>query len=139
MSMSSAAVHTSSMSAHVVCCGAVLIAKRMGSTLTTVTRVHAMASATLAGGFRAHMGWAFAAVGVVASRGVKYMSLDKILASTRSLHAAEGAVYQDALRGAAADLGLPCVTVGFPQAENHERWSEVSALGKRVGPPWKKD
>src|SRR6185295_402946 len=64
----------------------------------------------------------FGAVGVVVSRGVKYMPLDKILATPQALHAAEGAVYQQALRGAAGDLGLPCVTIGFPQAEKHEMW-----------------
>src|SRR5438552_3034590 len=81
----------------------------------------------------------FRAVGVVVSRGIKYVPLDKILATPQALHAAEGAVYQHALRGAATDVGLPCITIGFPQAENHEIWMAVSALGKHVGPPWKKD
>ena len=79
------------------------------------------------------------AVGVVISPGVRHTSLDRILASNRLLHMAEATVYQQALRGAAAALCLPCVAVPFAQAEAHELWPVVEGLGKTIGPPWRKD
>lgn len=81
----------------------------------------------------------FETVGVVISRGIRHAPLEKVLASSRLFHMAEGAVYQQALRGAAANLGLPCTTVAFNDAEDHELWPAVSALGKSIGPPWRKD
>ena len=82
---------------------------------------------------------AFAAVGVVVSRGLRQIPLEKVLASSRLQHAAEAAVYQRALRNAAATLRLPCTTVGFPEAEASALWPTVTALGKSIGPPWRKD
>ena len=79
------------------------------------------------------------AVGVVISPGVRHIPLEKVLTSSRLLHMAEATVYQQALRGAAATLRLPCVTVTFAQAEEHDLWPVVAALGKTVGPPWRKD
>ena len=79
------------------------------------------------------------AVGVVISPGVRHIPLEKVLTSSRLLHMAEATVYQQALRGAAAALRLPCATVTFAQAEDHELWTAVSALGRAIGPPWRKD
>lgn len=79
------------------------------------------------------------AVGVVISPGVRHIPMEKILASNRLLHMAEATVYQQALRTAAATLRLPCSTVTFAQAEDHELWAAVTALGKTIGPPWRKD
>lgn len=79
------------------------------------------------------------AVGVVVARGVNKIPLARVLASSRLFHMAEGAVYQDAVRTAAADLGLPVTTIAFADAESHPCWETVSALGKALGPPWRKD
>lgn len=81
----------------------------------------------------------FWGVGVVVSRGLRHIPLEKVLASSRLLHAAEGAIYQRALRNAAANLGVPCSVLGFNEAEGHALWPAVSVLGKQIGPPWRKD
>lgn len=79
------------------------------------------------------------AVGVVISPGVRHIPIERVLTSSRLLHMAEATVYQQALRGAAAALRLPCATVTFAQAEEHELWPAVAGLGKAIGPPWRKD
>jgi hypothetical protein len=81
----------------------------------------------------------FEAIGVVISRGVRHIPLEKVLTSSRLFHMAEATVYQQALRAAANNLGLPCTIVAFNDAENHDLWPVVSALGKALGPPWRKD
>ena len=78
--------------------------------------------------------------GVVVSRDVLLrIPIDRVLASMSLYHTASGAVYQRAMRGALDNLGLPCTTVEFSVAESHQVWPLVSALGKQVGPPWRKD
>lgn len=79
------------------------------------------------------------AIGVVISPGVRHAPIDRILASSRLLHMAEATVYQQAVRGAAAALRLPCATPTFAQAERHDLWPAVLELGRGIGPPWRKD
>ena len=78
--------------------------------------------------------------GVVVSREVLLrIPIERVIASSSLYHTASGAVYQQALKGALDNLGLPCTTIEFGEAEVHPVWDVVSALGKQVGPPWRKD
>ena len=78
--------------------------------------------------------------GVVVSRDVLLrIPIERVLASTSLYHTASGAVYQQALKGALDNLGIPCTTVEFSAAERHPAWAQVSALGRSIGPPWRKD
>ena len=78
--------------------------------------------------------------GVVVSRDVLLrIPIERVLGSASLYHTASGAVYQRALRGALDNLGLPCTTVEFGVAEGHDVWPAVAALGRQVGPPWRKD
>jgi hypothetical protein len=62
--------------------------------------------------------------------------LRRILAAHALLHAAEGALYEEALLDAATRAGLDAVLV-------EERTIEIPAaldrIGKQLGPPWQKD
>ncbi|MBI2704473.1 MAG: hypothetical protein HYX32_04180 [Actinobacteria bacterium] len=73
----------------------------------------------------------------------------KVLASHALMHAAEGALYRDALVEAAVDAGIPVELVPPKQLDDlvhdHLGWDAaaaagaVAALGKTVGSPWQKD
>ena len=80
-----------------------------------------------------------AEVGAVVVGNMRRIPLEKVLESSRLFHTAEGAVYQRAIGGALDALGVPCSRVKFDEAESHECWEAVSALGKEIGPPWRKD
>src|SRR6266576_4130336 len=73
------------------------------------------------------------AVGVVGKARNIPDDLERILAAHSLLHAAEGALYDEAILEAAARAGLPAVLV-------EERTIAISAAldqaGKRLGPPW---
>ena len=62
--------------------------------------------------------------------------LQRILVAHALLHAAEGALYEEALLDAATRAGLGALLV-------EERTIEIPAaldrLGKQLGPPWQKD
>jgi hypothetical protein len=75
--------------------------------------------------------------------------LPAILASHALIHAADGELFRDAIRSAAADCGLPLI--GAPEREVWTRASReldcppgrlqerIGALGKEIGPPWRQD
>ena len=65
-------------------------------------------------------------------------SLERILASHTLLHAAEGALYREAIAEAAAGLGLPVVRFDLKTVLG-EVDVDLAALGRGLGPPWQKD
>jgi hypothetical protein len=90
-----------------------------------------------------------AGCGLLLASGRPLPPLEKILGSHPLLHTAEGELFRDALRAAAAECGLPLITVKerelFQQAatalhrsaERIER--HVNAMGTGIGPPWRQD
>lgn len=76
-------------------------------------------------------------------------SLEKLLASHPACHAAEGQMTRDALIAASESFGLTVAGVLERDAESQaaaalrigvdELAVRVAALGKTVGPPWRKD
>ena len=62
--------------------------------------------------------------------------LDRVLGSHALLHAAEGALYEQAVLGAAAAAGRVAWLV---DRRTLRPTDEVEALRGRIGPPWQKD
>jgi hypothetical protein len=79
--------------------------------------------------------WRAAAVAVVAPARRIPDDLDRVLASHALLHAAEGALYEQAVLDAAEAAGLPFLTIDPKTVPS----AAVDAVGKRIGPPWQKD
>ena len=86
--------------------------------------------------------------GIVTGSGRPLPSLDKILASHALIHAAEGALYHDALRDACEAAGLRVAFV--PEKEIRARGAQMAggadalrrrllALGHELGAPWRED
>jgi hypothetical protein len=94
----------------------------------------ALASLTIAAATAAP-GAVVAAVAVLARPRHLPDDLDRVLASHALLHAAEGALYEQAVLDAAQRAAPVAATV-------HPRLTpspEIDALGRRIGPPWQKD
>jgi hypothetical protein len=76
------------------------------------------------------------AVGLVLGSFRLPSSLESLLASHPACHAAEGEMSREAVFAAADVLGLPVTGV---RDRDIEMGTEVSALGRTLGPPWRKD
>jgi hypothetical protein len=63
-------------------------------------------------------------------------SLEALLASHPACHAAEGEMARESVLAAADDLGLPVTAL---RDRDLNVSAEIEALGKTVGPPWRKD
>lgn len=111
------------------------------------SRLAAEGLAALAEGVRAEGN--VEACGVLLSSGRPLPGFEAILASHTAIHAAEGELYRDAIRSAAAArrwtvAAAPekqvwtrvAAAVGQPPAAVQKR---VAALGKSLGPPWTQD
>jgi hypothetical protein len=77
-----------------------------------------------------------AAVGLVLGSFRLPLSLEALLASHPACHAAEGEMSREAVFAAADVLGLPVTGV---RDRDIEISAAVSAMGKSLGPPWRKD
>jgi hypothetical protein len=82
------------------------------------------------------------AVGVIVGNHPVPESITTILAAHTLMHAAEGALYRDALLDAAAGLGLR--GIGLPRLEAEARLAgdlaeTVRAMGAHAGRPWRKE
>ncbi len=94
-------------------------------------------------------GCAASRAALLIAAGRKLPDLPAILASHALIHAAEGELFRDAIRSAARDCGLSLIDV--PEREIWTRASrergctpgqlqtQVGALGKEIGPPWRQD
>jgi SH3-like domain-containing protein len=90
-----------------------------------------------------------AGCGLLLASGRPLPQLASILASHALIHTADGELFRDAIRSAAAASGLPVTAVRERElwaqagqklgdsAESIER--RVAALGKALGPPWRAD
>jgi hypothetical protein len=76
------------------------------------------------------------AVGLVLGSFRLPSSLESLLASHPACHAAEGEMSREAVFAAADVLGLPVTGV---RDRDIEVGTEMSALGRTLGPPWRKD
>ena len=95
-----------------------------------------------------HLRWIIESLGTVDAVGVVVgdfpvpESLASILAVHALMHAAEGALYRDALLDAAAACGVPGMGVSRNQATDSlggEYADAVAAVGSAAGRPWRKD
>ena len=78
--------------------------------------------------------------GVVVTReGILRIPMEKLLASSSLYHTAAGALYQQSLRAAFENLGLPCAAIRFDEAEALISADEVATIGQQAGRPWRKD
>jgi hypothetical protein len=89
------------------------------------------------------------AAALLTASGRQLPDLSGILASHALIHAAEGELFRDALRSAAAECNL--ALVGVPEKEVWTRAAgalrrpagrlreEIAALRKTIGPPWRED
>ncbi|HET7291410.1 MAG TPA: hypothetical protein VFM88_03200 [Vicinamibacteria bacterium] len=86
--------------------------------------------------------------GLLVGSGKRLPPLDKILASHALIHAAEGELYREVLRGACEAAGLRVAPV--PEKEVRARGAELLggkdalerrlvALGRELGAPWRED
>lgn len=75
-------------------------------------------------------------VGVVARIRNLPDDLERILSSHALLHAAEGALFEQAVLDAATGVGLAC-SVAEPNSTHIGQ--SLDAAGKALGPPWQKD
>jgi hypothetical protein len=68
-------------------------------------------------------------------------TVEEILAVHFRMHKAEGALFRDALAGAAQACGLRLVAIPEEQLARAPRrlTAKLPALGKAAGPPWGKD
>ncbi len=76
------------------------------------------------------------AVGVVGKVRNVPDDLERILAAHALLHAAEGALYEEALVDAAGRAGIDAMLV---EERTIEIPGALDAIGKSLGPPWQKD
>jgi hypothetical protein len=79
---------------------------------------------------------------VLSSSGRPLPDLASVLASHALIHAAEGELYRDALREAAAQFGIPLVTAREKDALGQLAAGmrvRIDSYGKLVGPPWRQD
>ncbi len=111
----------------------------------SVEKAAAAAALTTIRGFVSSLG-AVAAVGVVGGNRL-LPELPRILAKHALLHAAERNLYEQAVIQAATRAGLPVTTIPAT-GKLFDHASDVlgvalepslAALGKSIGPPWKKD
>jgi hypothetical protein len=106
--------------------GKALVAKVRRTATTAATKAMKAVAKELGSG----------AVGVVGKVRNVPEDLERILAAHALLHAAEGALYEEALLDAATRAGLSALLV-------EERTIEIPAaldrIGKQLGPPWQKD
>jgi hypothetical protein len=89
------------------------------------------------------------AAGLLLASGRALPGLAEILSSHALVHAAEGEIYRDVLRGAIRGRGLRAVEVSERDLDDHaarvlgrpasEITRRVAALGKPLGPPWTQD
>ena len=93
----------------------------------------AAATATIESAVKQH---GIIAIGVVASVRRIPDDLERILRSHALVHAAEGALFEEALLDAAERIGLDCLAVEPKGLRVSDR---LDAAGKVLGPPWQKD
>jgi hypothetical protein len=82
---------------------------------------------------------AVTACGLVVGNPMPAWTVDEIRAVHFRMHKAEGALFRDALAGAARACGLRLVTLPEKGLAAHARMPEATALGRGIGPPWGKD
>jgi hypothetical protein len=95
------------------------------------------------------LGHEVAGCGLLLASGRALPPLEKILASHAMIHTAEGELFRNALRAAAANCSLPLTAVKerdlYAQAEarlqlTHDAIDQaVARMGKAIGPPWRQD
>jgi hypothetical protein len=78
-------------------------------------------------------------VGIAADERPMTDDIERILASHTLKHMSEGQLIRDALRNAAAALGLPTVCVPAKQLMAEADLDWLVGQGKALGPPWRKD
>ena len=114
--------------------------------IASVEEAAASAAASILGEFAASLD-AVASIGVVGGNRQVSKELPRILASHALLHASERVLYEQAVIEGAARAGLPVTTVpatgtlfkDASQVLGLEIEPVLAALGKSLGPPWKKD
>jgi hypothetical protein len=94
-------------------------------------------------------GHAVVGASVITAKKAPPSSLEAILRSHASIHAAEGELYRSVIRGASEDLGLPVLRVPAPDLVQRAASAlalpraDVPAfltdLGRGLGPPWTAD
>lgn len=113
--------------------------------IDSVKRSATAAAAVAIGELAASLG-SVVAVGVVGGNR-KLPELSRILSKHALLHAAERALYEEAIIDAATQAGLPVTTIPATgslidhasDALGLALGPVLAALGKQVGPPWQKD
>lgn len=83
-----------------------------------------------------HDGTQIAGIAVVATDRAIPSELERVLRSHQLLHAAEGDLFEEALVEGASSVGRPVARVAPATSSIHPA---VEALGKTIGPPWRKD
>lgn len=114
--------------------------------VSSVEKTATDAAAATIRGFMSSLG-PVAAVGVVGGNRRLPTELPRILASHALLHAAERHLYEQAVIQGATRAGLPATTIPatgtlFDDASEVlgvMLAPQLAALGKSIGPPWKKD
>jgi hypothetical protein len=114
--------------------------------IESVEEAAAAAAMTAIRGFVSSLG-PVAAVGVVGGNRRQATDLPRILASHARLHASERDLYERAVIQGATRAGLPVTTIpatgtlfaDASQVLGVALEPSLAALGKAIGPPWKKD
>jgi hypothetical protein len=113
------------------------------------TRAMALKAVQAAVGELAEQGYNIAGSCILLSSGRTTTELAAILASHPAIHTAEGDFFRAALRSACEACGLEvsCVkerdlfsrSAAALRIESNEILRQVSAMGKLIGPPWRRD